>query len=83
MLADKKIELELTPAARALIAKEGYDPNYGARPLRRVLQRRIQDSMALEILDGKIQPGDKIRADVAGDGLRFEIVSRAEPVSVG
>jgi len=81
MLAEKKIELELTPAARTLIAKEGYDPNYGARPLRRVLQRRIQDPLALEILDGKIQPGDKIRADVAGDGLRFETVSRAEPVS--
>jgi ATP-dependent Clp protease ATP-binding subunit ClpB len=50
LLADRQVRIELTPAARALVLSEGYDPAYGARPLRRTVQRLIQDPLALEIL---------------------------------
>src|ERR1700686_3465586 len=62
LLAERQITLELTPAAEELILREGFDPAYGARPLRRTIQRMIQDSLALRILEGKIRPGRRIRA---------------------
>ena len=62
-LADRNVRIELTPAARALILAEGFDPAYGARPLRRTVQRLVQDPLALEILDGRILPGDTVRVD--------------------
>ncbi len=70
-LTDRKITLELTDAAKKFLAKEGYDPAYGARPLRRVIQREILDPLSLEILDGKFQEGDRIRVDAAKDHLVF------------
>ena len=70
------MRIELTPAARALILAEGYDPAYGARPLRRTVQRLIQDPLALEILDGRVLPGDVIRVDAVGGEMKFE---RVEP----
>jgi ATP-dependent Clp protease ATP-binding subunit ClpB len=72
LLAERNITIELTPAARALLLQEGYDPAYGARPLRRALQRMVQDPLALEILDGKILPGEHIVADAPGGKIRFE-----------
>ena len=72
ILSEKKLALELTPAARALVIKDGYDPLYGARPLRRAIQRLIQDPLALDLLDGKFQPGDRILGDAAGDVLKFK-----------
>jgi ATP-dependent Clp protease ATP-binding subunit ClpB len=77
LLADKRLALELTAGARAFLAKEGYDPVYGARPLKRAIQRHLQDPLALRILGGEFVPGDSIRADVAGDGLRFSAAARA------
>jgi ATP-dependent Clp protease ATP-binding subunit ClpB len=73
LLADRKIVLRLTPSARELLLKEGYDPVYGARPLKRAIQRLIQDSLALQILDGKILPGDHVLvdADKSGEGMKF------------
>src|ERR1700688_2056415 len=62
-LADRKVAIELTPAARALVLAEGFDPAYGARPLRRTVQRLIQDPLALEILQGRVLPGDAGRVD--------------------
>ena len=56
LLADRNVRIELTPAARALILAEGFDPAYGARPLRRTVQRLVQDPLAIEILDGKVLP---------------------------
>jgi ATP-dependent Clp protease ATP-binding subunit ClpB len=72
LLAERNIAIELTPAARSLLLQEGYDPAYGARPLRRALQRMIQDPLALEILDGKILPGEHIVADAPGGKITFE-----------
>ncbi len=65
-LHKQNLTLELTDAAKKLLAKEGYDPAYGARPLKRVIQREILDPLSLEILDGKFAPGDRITADVGG-----------------
>jgi ATP-dependent Clp protease ATP-binding subunit ClpA len=75
--------LELTPGARDLLLREGYDPAYGARPLRRTIQRLIQDPLALQILQGKALPGERIRVDRDGhkDAMRFERVPAKQPAS--
>ena len=65
------ISLQLTDAAKRFLSKEGYDPAYGARPLRRVIQREILDPLSLEILDGKFHDGDRITVDAADDRLVF------------
>jgi ATP-dependent Clp protease ATP-binding subunit ClpB len=70
-LAGNKFQLVLSPAARDALAGEGYDPAYGARPLKRAIQRLIENPLAKEILGGKFQPGQTIEADVDGDKLRF------------
>ena len=72
LLADRKVSLELTAGARELLFREGYDPSYGARPLRRALQQLVQDKLAMKMLDGEILPGDQIIADADPD--RGELV---------
>jgi ATP-dependent Clp protease ATP-binding subunit ClpB len=72
LLADRKLTLELSPEARALIADEGYDPAFGARPLKRTIQRLLQNPLALAVLEGTFAEGDHIRAVRDGDALRFE-----------
>ncbi|MCW5723115.1 MAG: AAA family ATPase, partial [Devosia sp.] len=67
LLKDRDIDLELTPAARDWLANEGYDPAYGARPLKRVIQREVQDGLAEEILSGKVSDGSRVTVD-AGEG---------------
>ncbi|HEY3279766.1 MAG TPA: ATP-dependent chaperone ClpB [Gemmatimonadales bacterium] len=76
LVAERKITLELTPAAKQLIVAEGYDPVYGARPLKRAIQRLLQNPLALAVLEGKYGEGDRIRVDRAKDGnsLSFEKV---------
>jgi ATP-dependent Clp protease ATP-binding subunit ClpB len=76
LLAERKVRIELTPAARERIVRDGYDPAYGARPLRRTVQRLVQDPLALKILEGGILPGDLVRvdADPESDAMRFERV---------
>ncbi len=71
-MEQQKLFLELAPAARRLLAREGYDPAYGARPLKRVIQHQLLDPLSLEILDGKISAGDRLRADVKDNYLIFE-----------
>jgi len=71
LLADRKITLELSPEAKALIATEGYEPAFGARPLKRAIQRLVQNPLALELLEGTFMDGDHIRATVAGDHIVF------------
>jgi ATP-dependent Clp protease ATP-binding subunit ClpB len=80
LLADRKITLELSDEATSLVAEEGYDPAFGARPLKRAIQRLLQNPLALAILEGKFSDGDIVRAEVAPDGgLAFHSVTRAEP----
>jgi len=67
MLADRRITLDLTEAARDALAEEGYDPHFGARPLKRTLQRRVQNPLAMKLLEGAFKPGDTVRVD-RGDG---------------
>ena len=67
-LADRKITLELTPAARDALFREGYDPSFGARPLKRAIQKLLADPLALKILEGDIQPGENVVADVTRTG---------------
>jgi ATP-dependent Clp protease ATP-binding subunit ClpB len=62
-LGEKQVELHLTAAAKALLFREGYDPAYGARPMKRAIQRLIQDPLALKLLDGEVKPGDTLRVD--------------------
>jgi ATP-dependent Clp protease ATP-binding subunit ClpB len=70
-LADRKITVELTPAAKALLATEGYDPVYGARPLKRAIQRLVLDPLALRVLAGDFGEGDAVLVDEADDRLVF------------
>jgi ATP-dependent Clp protease ATP-binding subunit ClpB len=79
LLAERKVRIELTPAARERLIRDGYDPAYGARPLRRAVQRLVQDPLAMRILDGSVLPGDLVRvdADPNADAMRFERVEQA------
>jgi ATP-dependent Clp protease ATP-binding subunit ClpB len=70
-LEQQDLELTLSEAAKRLLAEEGYDPVYGARPLKRVVQRRLLDPLSLALLEGKFAPGDRIRADVEKGELVF------------
>jgi ATP-dependent Clp protease ATP-binding subunit ClpB len=74
LLAEKKIRIELQPAAKQLLFRRGYDPSFGARPLRRAIQTMIQDPLALKLLDGEVQPGDTITvdADLEKSVMKFE-----------
>jgi ATP-dependent Clp protease ATP-binding subunit ClpB len=81
-LADRGLQLELTEEARAWVAKVGYDPDFGARPLKRVLQREVADPLALALLKGDYRDGDTIVVDAAADGgLVFDQAATAEIVS--
>ena len=75
LLASRNVRIELTPAARALVLAEGFDPAYGARPLRRAVQRLVQDPLAIEILEGRVLPGAVVRvdADAAAGRMKFAL----------
>jgi ATP-dependent Clp protease ATP-binding subunit ClpB len=83
LLVERQITLELTPAAQELLLSEGYDPAYGARPLRRTIQRLIQDPLAMQILQGTVLPSDHVRVDRDGqkDAMRFERVPSKQPAA--
>ena len=80
-LRDKHMGIELTPAAKELIAKRGFDPVLGARPLRRALQRDIEDTMAEQMLFGDLLPGEVVLVDVAPEGSEEAFVFRGVPQS--
>jgi ATP-dependent Clp protease ATP-binding subunit ClpB len=83
LLADRRITLELTDEARKAIFKAGYDRAYGARPLKRAIQRLVQDKLAVKILDGTVLHGDHVVVDAGRDGLKFKVKNRvAEPAVV-
>jgi ATP-dependent Clp protease ATP-binding subunit ClpB len=71
LLAERKIAIEVTEAAKALLAERGYDPVYGARPLKRTIQKMIQDPLALNILDGAFGEGDRVAIDAQGGEIAF------------
>jgi ATP-dependent Clp protease ATP-binding subunit ClpB len=72
-LAERRLQLAVTPAARAWLADHGYDPIYGARPLRRLMQREIDDKLAMRLLAGEIKDGSSVRVDVAEDGVQLVV----------
>ncbi|MBJ6761958.1 ATP-dependent chaperone ClpB [Myxococcaceae bacterium JPH2] len=71
LLADKRLTLELTEKAREFLADRGYDPTYGARPLKRAVQKYLLDPLALKVLNGDFAPGDHIQADAGADAITF------------
>ncbi len=85
MLTDRKISLELTDAAKELLFTEGYDPNFGARPLKRAIQKLVQDPLALKILDGEVLHGDHVivDADKKAGKMTFKIAERVGDKIVG
>jgi len=72
LLAERGFTLEVTPEALAYLAEAGYDPSFGARPLKRAIQRELQDPLALKVLAGEFSPGDTIRVERGDEGLMFE-----------
>jgi len=89
-LAESRISLDVTDAARALVAAEGYDPQYGARPLRRAIQRLVENPLAKRLLGGEFKAGDTVRVDARDGAITFERVQapkpsepESEPVAVG
>ncbi|MDQ4079232.1 MAG: ATP-dependent chaperone ClpB [Gemmatimonadota bacterium] len=84
LLAERKMTIELTPEARRMVAEEGYDPAFGARPLKRAIQRLIQNPLALAVLEGRFGEGDHVVVGVNPRGeLTFEKVGEATPVEAG
>ena len=81
-LAGRGIDLELTDAAKATLAEAGWDPTYGARPLKRALQRLIENPLAMRLLEGEFADGERIRVDAQNGELVFEKVGAAEPARV-
>jgi ATP-dependent Clp protease ATP-binding subunit ClpB len=74
-LLERRIQLKMTEKAKEWLAREGFDPAYGARPLKRVIQKEIQDKLAMKILEGKFKEGSTITADM--DEKKGELVFKA------
>jgi ATP-dependent Clp protease ATP-binding subunit ClpC len=79
-LADRKVTLELTEAAKSWLAREGYDPSYGARPLRRAIQRHVENPLSKKILNGEFSEGDTVLVDLSNEELVF--TKSKEPIKV-
>jgi ATP-dependent Clp protease ATP-binding subunit ClpB len=80
-LAERGYSLEVSEAAREYLAEVGYDPDYGARPLKRAIQRELQDPLALKVLSGEFHEGDTIQVERGGEGLIFTPMVEGEIVS--
>ena len=76
-LAERRIELELSSAAKEALAEAGWDPAYGARPLKRAIQRLVENPLALRLLEGDFADGDTIRVDAKDGAIRFEKIGAA------
>jgi ATP-dependent Clp protease ATP-binding subunit ClpB len=81
-LAERGIELQLTDAAKEALAEAGWDPTYGARPLKRAIQRLVENPLALRLLEGEFGDGDAVRVDAQDGELVFERTLAAEPAAV-
>jgi ATP-dependent Clp protease ATP-binding subunit ClpB len=80
LLRDRGYTLDVTPEARSYLAEVGYDPDFGARPLKRAIQRELQDPLAMKVLSGNLKVGDLIRVDTGSEGLRFTPMMQGEIV---
>ncbi len=80
LLMQRGLKLEVTPAAKEYLAQAGYDPDFGARPLKRTIQREVQDVLALKVLSGEFKEGDTILVDATPEGLVFQSIVVGEPV---
>jgi len=78
-LAERGLSLELTDEAMEHLAEAGWDPTYGARPLKRAIQRQVENPLALRLLEGEFEEGDTVRVDVVDGELTFERAAQAEP----
>jgi ATP-dependent Clp protease ATP-binding subunit ClpC len=78
-LKDRDMGLELLPAAKALLAERGYDPVLGARPLRRTIQREIEDNLSEKILFGELKAGQIVTVDVEGTGPQAQLTFEGAP----
>ena len=78
LLAARHISIELTDGAKTLLVDEGYEPTFGARPLKRVIQHKIADPLAVEILEGLMLDGDHLLVDAVGDALPFTALELVE-----
>jgi len=72
LLAERKLSLELTPGAKKFLAEHGFDPTYGARPLKRAIQKYLQDPLSMAILEGKFVEGTTLKVDQAGSSLSIK-----------
>jgi ATP-dependent Clp protease ATP-binding subunit ClpA len=79
MLDEKRVKLELTPAARAWLAENGYDPAFGARPMARLVDNTLKKPLAEALLFGELAGGGVARFDVEGEGLKLKVVPAKEP----
>jgi len=77
-LADRKLGIELTGKAKSWLAKEGYDPLYGARPLRRAIERYVENPLSTKLLRGEFREDDTIIVDLSDDGLTFTVKATAK-----
>jgi ATP-dependent Clp protease ATP-binding subunit ClpB len=80
-LAERGLRLELTPEARVVLAEAGWDPTYGARPLKRAIQRLLENPLALRLLEGEFTEGDTIRVDARDGELVFDKVGATQPAA--
>jgi ATP-dependent Clp protease ATP-binding subunit ClpC len=76
----QNIEVEFTVAAVEFMAEEGFDPEFGARPLRRTIQRRVDNELSRMVLEGSLNPGDKVRVDLEEGKLTFEVLDETAPM---
>jgi ATP-dependent Clp protease ATP-binding subunit ClpB len=78
LMKERNLTLKVDQAAREYLAEEGYDPDFGARPLKRTIQREVQDPLALKVVSGEVKEGDTIEVTRVLEGLQFEVISPIE-----
>jgi ATP-dependent Clp protease ATP-binding subunit ClpA len=77
-LAERKLDIELTEKAKSWLAKEGYDPVFGARPLRRVIERCVENPLSTKLLRGEFKEGDTVKVELGDEGLTFAAKTSAK-----
>jgi ATP-dependent Clp protease ATP-binding subunit ClpC len=81
-MAERELSIELTEKAKSWLAKEGYDPVYGARPLRRIIEKYVENPLSSKVLRGELKEGDTVKVDLGKDGLTFKTKTKAAAEAV-